>query len=89
VATSVATIILSPARHGLRTFLVSAIFVSAMSNFRAGFISALPLGRHVPRGACARTGSSLRDLHLLSFPDPALKRWAKLVRSSGAVFSKL
>src|ERR1039458_9245103 len=52
VATSVARIILRPARHFLRTFFVSAIFVSAMSNFRAGFINALQL----PSGAkvCAR-----------------------------------
>jgi hypothetical protein len=39
VATSVATIILRAARRFLRTFLVSAIFVSAMSNFRAGLTS--------------------------------------------------
>jgi hypothetical protein len=52
VATSVARIILRPAGHFLRPFFVSAIFVSAMSNFRAGFINAL----QIPSGAkvCAR-----------------------------------
>jgi hypothetical protein len=103
VATSVARIILRPARHFLRPFFVSAIFASAMSNFRAGFINALqlPSGAKVrenwvvPPGLASVTVSqpgaeapgyfqpSLRDLHLLPFRDPALKRRAIFSRPSG------
>jgi hypothetical protein len=89
VATSVARIILRPARHFLRTFLVSAIFVSAMSNFRAGLINALQLGRHVPRGRVRENWVVPPGLRSFFPLFPALKRWAKLVRPSGAVFSKL